>query len=282
MFIASMLIFGTVGVLRRYIPLSSAALAFSRGVLGGLFLLAVVLLRKKKGEKTPARAFLSFVFIGALIGVNWMLLFEAYSHATVAVATLCYYMEPTVVMLLSPLFFKEKLTPKKAVCAALALFGMVLVSGVPGGERGGSVKGVLFGLSAALVYSAVVIFNKKAPQAEVFKRTTVMLFSAGAVMLPYTLLTGGFETWDISGTSVLLIIILGIVHTGIAYTLYFAGMRNMKVQTVALLSYIDPVTALLLSALLLKEPMSVYGALGAVLIIGSAMVSELKARNNKS
>lgn len=279
MFVSSMLIFGTIGVLRRYIPLSSALLAFTRGILGGLFLFGFVKIRKKnKAAKLPRRVLIRLLITGAMIGVNWILLFEAYNHTTVAVATLCYYMEPTIVVLLSPFVFRERLTVKKSVCAALSILGMVLVSGVIGesGVQSGDFRGILLGLGAALFYSAVVIMNKKIPEIDAFQRTTVLLLSAGAVMLPYLLLTNGFNVKGVSPLSVLLLLVLGIVHTGIAYTMYFGSMDGMKVQTIAVLSYIDPVSALFLSALFLKEPLSILNIVGAVMIIGSAMVSEIK------
>ncbi|MBQ9553107.1 MAG: EamA family transporter [Clostridia bacterium] len=276
-FISSMLIFGTIGVLRRYIPLSSALLAFSRGILGGLFLLIFAKVRKKSvGAKLQSRDLLRLVITGAMIGINWMLLFEAYRHTTVAVATLCYYMQPTIVILLSPLLFKERLTGKKAACAAVSIAGMVLVSGVVGNSGGGNLRGVLLGLGAAFFYAAVVIMNKKTPGIDPYQRTTVMLLSAGLVMLPYLLLTGGFSNGSVRWPAVVLLFVLGVVHTGLAYTLYFGSMDGLKLQTIAVLSYIDPVSALLFSALLLKEPLSVLNLIGAVLIIGSAVVSEIR------
>ena len=275
MFISSMLIFGTIGVLRRYIPVSSAFLAFARGMLGGLcILLFLKLKRKGDTEKIPARALRGLIVSGALIGINWILLFEAYNHTTVAVATLCYYMEPTIVTLLSPLLFREKLTGRKAACAAVAVAGMVLVSGVPEGARGGSLRGVLFGLGAALFYSAVVIMNKRITGVDMYRKTTVQLLSAGAVMVPYLLLTGRPGGGEFTPAAVILLAVAGIVHTGLAYVLYFGGMERLQVQTVAILSYIDPVSALLFSALQLREPLSVTGLIGAAMIIGSAIVSE--------
>ncbi len=278
-FIASMLIFGTIGVLRRYMPLSSALLAFTRGVLGGLFLLVFVKARKKDaGKKLPPRVLLRLIITGAMIGINWILLFEAYNHTTVAVATLCYYMEPTIVMLLSPLLFQERLTDKKAVCAAVSIIGMVLVSGVIGDSGGQSshLRGILLGLGAACFYSAVVIMNKKTPITDAYQRTTVLLLSAGLVMLPYLLWTNGFSGEGFSLSSVILLLILGIVHTGIAYALYFGSMDGLSVQTIAVFSYIDPVSALLFSALLLREPLSALHIIGAVMIIGSAIISEFQ------
>ena len=243
MMVSSMLIFGTIGIFRKYIPVPSAFLAFFRGILGGLCILAYIRLRKKKtGAGIPFRTVLWLAVTGALIGINWMLLFEAFNHTTVAVATLCYYMEPTIVMLLSPVFFKEKLTCKKGICAVAAIIGMVLVSGVIG---------------------------------DACQKTAVQLLSAGTVMIPYLLLTNGFRGEGFSTTAVILLVIVGIVHTGIAYVLYFGSMDGLRVQTVAILGYIDPVSALLFSALLLREPLSLPNIIGAVMIIGSAVICEI-------
>lgn len=284
MLIASMLIFGTIGIFRRYIPLSSGFLAFSRGILGGLFLLLFTAL-KEKGSKTklPFRTVLWLIVSGIFIGINWILLFEAYNYTTVATATLCYYMQPTIVMLLSPLIFRERLTVKKAVCALIAIIGMVFVSGVIGetNAQAGNLRGVLLGLGAAVLYATVVIMNNKITGVDAYQKTTIQLLSAGIAMTPYLLLTDGFHLEGITVSVVILLLIVGLLHTGIAYALYFGSMDGLKVQSIAILSYIDPVSALLFSALLLKEPLSIMGILGAVMIIGSAIVSELKPRSKE-
>jgi RarD protein len=279
MLVSSMLIFGTIGVFRRFIPVPSAFLAFSRGLLGGLCILLFLRLKKRKTEgKLPRRTLLGLIVSGALIGINWILLFEAYNHTTVAVATLCYYMQPTIVMLLSPLVFREKLTAKKAACAAVAILGMVLVSGVAGGSgtQGSSFRGVLLGLGAAVFYSAVVIMNNMIVGVDPWRKTYIQLLSAGLVMVPYLLLTGGVDPGSFTPLTVVLLLVVGIVHTGIAYVLYFGSMDGLRVQSVAILSYIDPVSALLFSAILLQEPLSLLNIIGAVMIIGSAVVSELE------
>ena len=262
MMVSSMLIFGTIGVFRRYIPVSSAFLACSRGLLGGLCILLFARLKRKTKENAvpvPRRTLLLLIVSGGLIGVNWMLLFEAYNYTSVSVATLCYYMQPVIVTLLSPLFFRERLTAGKAACAAAAIAGMVLVSGVfEGGARPGSLRGVLLG------------------GIDAYRKTTVQLLSAGFVMIPYLLLTGGFGCGSLTPVRGFLLLVVGIVHTGVAYVLYFGCMDGLQVQTVAILSYIDPVSALLFSALLLREPLSLLNVVGAVLIIGSAVVSEIR------
>ena len=277
-FALAMLIFGTVGIVRRYIPMSSAFLACVRGLMGGLFLSVLIWARRKGAlPKLKARDALCLAATGAMIGINWILLFEAYNHTTVAVATLCYYMEPTIVVLLSPLLFRERLTWKKALCAAVSVGGMALVCGVVGAGplQGGQLRGILLGLGAAVFYAAVVIMNKRLRGIDGYQRTTLQLLSAGLVMIPYLLVAGGFPTAGVSASDIALIMVLGIVHTGIAYALYFGSMDGLRIQSVAVMSYIDPVSALLLSALFLGEPLTALNVIGACLVIGSAMASEL-------
>ena len=277
MIVASMLIFGTIGLFRRYIPCSSAFLAFIRGILGGLLLLAFTRIKKKGSEEKLPRQTVTWLAIsGAVIGINWMLLFEAYNHTTVAVATLCYYMQPTIVMLVSPLLFREKLTTRKIICATIAVIGMVLVSGVTeGGEAGtGNLKGVLLGLGSAVCYASVIIMNKKINGVDAYRKTTIQLLCAGLVMIPYMLLTGGIDGAGFNTTAVILLLVVGIVHTGFAYVLYFGSMDGLKAQSIAMLSYIDPVTALLLSALVLRETLSAAGVVGAIMILFSAIFAE--------
>ena len=285
MIISSMLIFGTIGVFRRSVPLPSAFLAFSRGITGGLFILAFTKLRRKKtADKLPFRTAAMLALSGALMGINWILLFEAYNYTTVAVATLCYYMQPTIMVLLSPVIFREKLTVKRAVCAFAAIIGMVLVSGVTGcGELPATnAKGIVLGLGAAVFYSAVVIMNKRISGVDAYLKTVVQLLSAGLVMVPYLLVMGGISREGFTLNAVLLLLVMGILHTGIAYVLYFGSIDGLKAQSVAILSYLDPVSALLFSALFLKEALSAPGILGAVMIIGSAVISEIQTDINKS
>ena len=280
MFVSSMLIFGSIGVFRRYIPLSSAFLAFTRGVLGGLSVWAFTRLTRGRPEKKlTRRQLLRLAFIGAVIGVNWILLFEAYERTTVSVATLCYYMEPTIVTLLSPAVFSEKLTGRKAACVAVAILGMILVSGVTGaGGTGANWQGVVLGLSAAVLYAAVVIMNKKTGGVDAYQKTTAQMLAAGLVMVPYLLLTGAGPGEALGARTVVFVLIAGLVHTGAAYLLYFRSMDGLKVQSIAILSYIDPVSALIFSAVFLKEPLSAAGLVGAAMIIGSAVVSEWRTK----
>ena len=282
--VASMLIFGTIGILRKYIPLSSGLIAFSRGIIGFIFLWVMLLIKKepfsfKKLGKKAAVLFVS----GAAMGLNWVLLFEAYNHTTVATATLCYYMAPVFVILASPFIFGEKLGLKKVFCVLCAVLGMFFVSGIFESGFGGAaeLKGVLFGISAAVLYATVVILNKKTAEVPSFEKTLVQLGSAAITILPYILLTEDFSEIETKPLSLALLIIAGIVHTGIAYALYFGSIGKLPAQTTAIFSYIDPVSAIFLSAVFLDEKLSFYGITGAVLILGSAFLNEFK-QNKKA
>ena len=273
----SMIIFGTIGIFRRYIPLPSSLVAMTRGLTGMLFLLLVMVLRKRGMNRAAVRRKLGMLFLsGAAIGVNWILLFEAYNYTSVATATLCYYLAPMFVILASPLVVGERLTAKKLICVLAALMGMVFVSGVLEAGGGSSdLKGVLLGLGAAVLYASVVLMNKQLGDVPAWDRTIVQLGSSAAVLLPYVLLTEDVGALSFTPATLALLMVVGIVHTGMAYAMYFGSLMQLKAQTAAILSYIDPVVAVLLSALLLKEHMSLLSGLGAVLVLGAAIVSEL-------
>lgn len=276
--ILAMVIFGTIGIFRKYIPLSSGIVAFVRGVLGVAFLLVFIKLKNIRMDKESIKKHMKILLIsGAFIGLNWVLLFESYRYTSVAVATLCYYMAPIFVMIVSPFLLKEKMTAKKAVCVAVALIGMVFVSGVLDGGISdiSELKGILFGLGAAALYASVIMMNQKLREVPTYDKTIMQLGTAAAVLIPYLLFTEDFSKVVLTPLIIIMLMIVGVVHTGIAYALYFGSMNNLKAQTVALFSYIDPIVAIILSALFLKEPMTIYSAIGAVLVLGATMISEL-------
>ncbi|MBR0139106.1 MAG: EamA family transporter [Firmicutes bacterium] len=271
----SMIIFGTIGIFRRFIPLSSPVLACARGLIGAAFLLVFMRLKGEKPDAASIRRNAPLTLLsGVLIGVNWILLFEAFRFTSVAVATLCYYMQPVFVILASPLVMKEKLSAKKLLCTAAALLGMILVSDVIGGAGQVSSRGVILGLLAALIYASVIMLNKFIKGIEAIDRTFVQISSAGLVLIPYILLTEGIPSFDIGAFGIIMTLIAGVVHTGIAYVLYFESMESIPVQTIAIMSYLDPVVALLLSVFLLKEPFGISQLMGAALILGAGYLAE--------
>ena len=275
--ILSMCIFGTIGILRKYIDLPSGIIALARAWICTDFLLCLVLLRREKPHwaafrKNGLHLLLSSLFLGG----NWVLLFESYRYTSVAAATLCYYMAPILVILASPFLLKEKLSVKQILCIVAALAGMVLVSGIlqTGFENVSEIRGILLGLGAAVLYACVVLINRKISDISAYYRTLIQLGLAGMILIPYVLFAESPGQLSCSPVGLVLLVVAGIVHTGFAYALYFGSIRNLKTQTVALYSYIDPILAVILSALVLREPMTLYSIIGAVLILGAAFLSE--------
>ena len=274
----SMFIFGTIGIFVRHIPFPSSVIALARGGIGMLFLLLVVVLSKQKLSASDIRRnLLPLCLSGFFLGFNWILLFEAYRYTTVATATLCYYLAPVFVILVSPLILKEKLTAKKLICVAVALLGMVFVSGVleTGLPSAGEGKGILFGIAAAAFYASVVLCNKHIHDISSYDMTIMQLGIATVVLLPYTLLTESIGDLQFTAAALGMLLFVAIVHTGVAYALYFSSMQGLSSHTIAIFSYVDPIVAIMLSALLLHEPMGISGIIGAVLILGSTLISGL-------
>ncbi|MBO4950871.1 MAG: DMT family transporter [Clostridia bacterium] len=272
----SMLIFGTIGVFVKYIPLTSSTIAMARGFMGAAFLLFVMLISGKKPSAFAIKKnALPLIISGAAIGINWIFLFEAYNYTSVAVATLCYYMEPVLLIVLTPFVLKQKLSAKKILCVPVALVGMVLVSGVLSGEQEVSLTGVALGLAAAVLYTSVVLTNRFLKDISAYDSTLIQLFVAAVVITPYNLIVGMQPTGNVDIKAIIMLVVVGFLHTGLTYYLYFSSMNHLPSETVAIYSYIDPAFAILLSVFLLKEPMTVSGVVGAVLILGACIVSEL-------
>lgn len=273
--ILAMSIFGTIGIFRQWIPLPSATVALGRSVIGGLFLLLVLALRRKRPELAALRRVLwPLLLSGACLGANWVLLFEAYRYTSVATATLCYYMAPILLILLSPLLLRERLTLKRILCVLVALLGMVPVSGIlESGGQGTDPRGVLLGLAAALLYAAVVLLNKRITGLDPTQKTLFQFAVSALVLLPYVLLTELPLAAAPTPPAWLLLLLVGVVHTGLAYLLYFGAITRLPAQTVAVFSYIDPLLAVLLSALF-SAPLTLPTVVGGVLILGAAIVSE--------
>lgn len=273
-FLSSMVIFGTIGLFVDAIPLNSGVIALFRGIMGLVFLLLVMALTKQKLRFDVIKKELLLLCIsGGAMGLNWVLLFEAYRYTTVATATVCYYLAPAFLMLASPLL-GEKLTVKKLLCLFTCLVGMVLVTGIDGG----SVTGVAFGIGAAILYASVMFMNRKIKSVSDYERTVTQMAMSIPVVAVYVLLRGGVDFSAMNATGWLLMAVVGIVHTGFAYFLYFGAVGKLPATTVAVCSYLDPVVAVLLSAILIA-PIGIPAICGAALILGSTLLGQLKMDN---
>lgn len=274
--VASEVIFGTLGLLVRLIPLTSTALAVARGLVGSMFLFAFVRLtggRLRLPERGRTRALL--VASGVCLSLNWAFLFEAYRLTTLATAELAYEMAPVVVIAVSPFVLGERLTRTRIACLCLALVGIACVSGVfePGAAAGVTTQGVALGLVAACFYAAVMVLSQFLGEVDPMTKTVVQLGVAGLVLLPRVVVGGGWA--PLAMHELLLLAIVCLVHTGVAFILWFSSLHELPAQKVAVFNYLDPAVALLSSALVLGERMTPLAMVGAALVLGSTMASEL-------
>lgn len=274
--ITAMLLFGSMGLLVKHIPLPASTLALGRGLLGALFLLCLSLALKQPLNRAALRRNAKLLLLsGLVLSANWIFLFEAFKHTKIATATLTYYLAPVFVVLSSPWLLHEKLTRTKISCVAAALGGMLLVSAssLQGLGSGNDAIGIACGIAAALFYASMMLLNKFIQGLSGSETTAAQLGIAALVLAPYVWLTEGVPaalSWD----NALLLLILGIVHTGIAFWLYFSSLQQLNAQTAAVLSYLDPLTAIFLSATLLQESLTPPELVGALLILGATTLGE--------
>lgn len=275
--VLSMAIFGTIALFVRNIGVASAELALYRAVMAaaviGLFLLIT---RQKIPFAKIQKELIVLLISGIAMGFNWILLFEAYKYTTVSVATLSYYFAPVIVTVACPLIFREKLTGKQILCFVMSTIGIVMITGI--GETSGSGKdflGILFGLSAAVLYATVVLLNKFIKNVEGIHRTFLQFLAAIAVLIPYVAMTGGMTLEVLDTTGWVCLLVVGLVHTGLAYCMYFSSLKDLSGQEAAILSYVDPLVAVMLSVAVLGEPLGWMQALGGALILGFTLWNEL-------
>ncbi|MDR4226463.1 EamA family transporter [Bacillus mojavensis] len=279
-FILSMIIFGTIGLVVRYIDLSSSETAFFSSSIGFLFLTLVFINKRKSFSWQKIKSCGIFLFLsGIALGGNWIFLYQSYEYTTLTNATLGYYFAPVFVMLLSPIFLKEKLSFKKVICIFVAVLGMMFIvgNGVSASGREDLI-GIILGLIAAAFYAALMLLNKFIKEMNRLEVTIIQLLVTALILLPYVLITEGLNMLSVSSSSIPFIIFLGIVNTGIGFWLFFSGMEKLKGQSIAVLSYVDPFVAILISGLILQEQFTLLQIIGGVLLLGSTFASEIRFR----
>lgn len=282
MLIVSMTIFGTLGIFVRNVPVSSGELALYRAVLAALLIAVYLLLTKQRIPFASMKKEVPLLLVsGVAMGMNWILLFEAYKYTTVSLATLSYYFAPVIVTLVCPVLFKEKLTGKQLLCFGMSTLGLVMITGIGDVGSGGNLTGILFGLGAAAFYAAVILLNKFIKGVDGIHRTFLQFLSAIVVLVPYVLLTGGVTLGKLNRFGWVNLLIIGFIHTGLTYCMYFSALKELPGQKAAILSYIDPLVAVVISVTLLGESMTLWQAVGGILILGFTLWNELSPKEKK-
>ena len=287
--IISMSIFGTLAIFVRNISVSSGELALYRAILAAILIGTYLLVSGQKSKNSSnndstksnnpfhctKKELILLLFSGMAMGFNWILLFEAYKYTSVSAATLSYYFAPIIVTVVCPFLFHEKLTKKQILCFAMSTLGVFLITGVPDFQNmGRDTIGILFGLSAAVFYATVILLNKFIKNVAGIHRTFLQFLAAIVTLIPYVSLTGGFHLNTLDAKGWINLLIVGLIHTGITYCLYFSSLKELPGQEAAILSYVDPLMAVVISVTILGESISLPQIIGGILILGFAIWNE--------
>jgi RarD protein len=279
-YVLALLLFGSNGIVASYIHLNSEKIVYLRTLIGSLFLIVVFALSKQKVQFWKNKShFLYLVISGVAMGASWIFLFEAYTKIGVSIATLAYYCGPVIVMILSPLIFREKMTRAKLLGFLAVIIGMLCVNG-QAFTQGRISLGLISGILSAIMYAIMVVFNKKAVSITGLENATCQLVISFITVAILMSLKQGFSVNIMEG-NLIPILILGVVNTGIGCYFYFSSIGHLPVQTVSILGYLDPFSALIFSDAFLGEKLSLVQMAGAVLILGGAAFGELFRSKNK-
>ncbi len=278
--IASMTIFGTIGLFVRNIPLPSGELALYRAIMAAVLIGIYLLVTKQKIPfKDIKKELLLLLFSGVAMGINWILLFEAYKYTTVSIATLSYYFAPVIVTAVCPFLFREKLTGKQILCFCMSTLGIVLITGIGDiGQGSSGFVGILCGLGAAVFYATVILLNKFIQNVTGIHRTFLQFLAAIMILVPYVAATGGCNLGTLDAPGWVCLLVVGIIHTGVTYCMYFSSLKELPGQKAAILSYIDPLVAVAISVVVLGEPLSLVQAFGGILILGFTAWNEISGQ----
>ncbi|MBR6557989.1 MAG: EamA family transporter [Clostridia bacterium] len=272
---AAMAIFGTIPLFVKYIPLPSGEIALYRTLMAVVLVGIYLFITKNKISLGDLKGHVAVLLVSSVaLGANWIFLFEAYKYTTVSTATLSYYMAPVIVTVLSPVFFKERVTTLQIVCFIMSTAGLVLITGI-GGAGKNDIIGIALGLAAACLYATVVLANKRMRNIDGIKRTFLQFAVASAILIPYVSVTGGFNLTSLDGRGIAALVTVGAVHTGVTYCMYFSGLGGLSGQSASMLSYIDPMIAVLISVFILSEEITPLQIIGGIFILGFSVLNEL-------
>lgn len=277
-YLFAVILYGTIGYFLHYVNVASEFVVMCRGLIGSLFILLVMFINKDLPDLKAIRNNLFYLAIsGIALGLNWVFLFSGYKYS-ISISSLCNYTAPIMVVIISSIFLKEKITPKQIVCIVCSFIGILLISGIFDNNETNNMHGFIYGLLAAIGFVVLVLFNRKLKNIKPLDKTVVQLFFSFITVLPYVLINKSIPT-SLDRDSILIIILLGILHTGVAYIFYFGSIDTLPVSKVAILGYIEPVLSIITGVVFFKEQLSVLGGIGALLILTSALISETSRKS---
>ncbi|MBZ2175560.1 DMT family transporter [Schnuerera sp. xch1] len=267
-------LFGISGLFGKLLSLSSIIIVLGRVFFSSIFLLGIMLYFKKDIKLKCNKDYFYLVVMGVILAIHWSTFFASIQVSTVAIGLLTFSTFPVFVTFLEPYFFKEKIKLSDIVIALITFLGVVFV--VPKFEvENNLTHGVLLGLISGFTYAVLSIFNRK--YVKDYSSSLIAFyeqFVATIILMPFLFLQKPvFQPKDI-----LLLILLGIVFTGISHTLFINGLKNIKTQTAAIISSLEPVYGIIFAIFLVKEIPTLREVLGGIIILGTVFYSTIKSK----
>ncbi len=275
--IISMAVFGTIPIFVKNMALPAGEIALYRAIIASVTILIYKIIIDKGISLPKSKKELYILFLsGAAIGFSWILLFQAYNFTTISAATLSYYFVPSIVLIASTILFREKLTAIQIIYFIMATIGLIfIIGGDSFGLYNVDIKGIIFGLGAAALYATVVVLNKFIKTVTGIDKTFIQLVAASFVLIPYVSFTTGIHINSLNSVGIINLLILGVFHTGITYCLFFSSLRDLSGQEASILSYVDPLVAILVSVSFFGETISFIQIIGGIMILGFSSMNEL-------
>ena len=275
-YLCALLLFGTLGLFVRQAHVAGDVLAFLRTLIGAAFLGVLLLLQRHHIQKIGGRQLLYVLLSAAFLGFNWVFLFEAYVAATISIATVIYYTAPLLALLAAVFLFHESVTLRIVLGIVLTMGGLLCITQVTGTAV--QLKGILFAAAAALCYAGVLLTNQFLHDIDGLYFTFLQLLCSAGILFVYLLLEGRIHLIpELPAASWPWIMCIAVVHTGVAYALYFTSLHHLTSSQAAVGSYLDPCIALLLSIFLLREPSTLMQGIGIAAIVGGIIISDSSA-----
>ena len=275
-YLFALTLYGTIGLFLHFIVYSSEFVVLCRGVFGSLFIFTALMLRKEKIDVDAIKKnLLTMIISGICLGFNWVCLFEGYRYG-MAVASLCNYMAPIIVVVITAVFYKERINVKQVMCVIVAFTGMILLTGIFEAEDITDLRSAIYGSLAALGFVVLVLCNRRLKDIKALEKTLIQLIFSAIIVFPYVYFNSGFpKQFDL--LSVIFVMILGFVHTGLAYIFYFTSIETLPAHSLAVLGCLEPVMNLLIGGLIFREKISLAGIIGAALILLASVGNEVFA-----
>lgn len=264
---------------------SQMGIVFGRSFFTAIVLALFIFLKDKKLFKIKIKD-IPF-FVGAAVFSIILFNFSYYktmSLTSLSVAAVLLYTAPFFVVIMSVFLFKERLDFKKAIACIIAFVGCLFVSGIFDSQNRITLPAIVFGLLTGFGYALYTIFSRVLINKgyDTFSITFYTFLFSAIFCLPLINITDTFSVMFSSKTVLITIVLMAIFNTVIPYILYTKGLLGVEASVAPIIATLEPVVATVTGVVIYSEKLTVSGAVGIVLVLGSVLILNLKVKKNEN